>query len=173
MYSILRVYSKYEVYWKHPCNTSNTANTPNISDVCAAAAVDTTCAQGSVVPITYWYTSMGTYKGTVCLSKRTYRYSHEARMWSSIIERTVGRIDRLHACKKSVAWPPQSDIADRYLQSVVYFRYLLHCYDGVYTYVWRFTDVCQAYYTIDCLCISLLLIGYHPSAMSIRGYLFR
>ena len=39
------------------------------------------------------------------------------------------------------------------------------------TCVWRFTVVCQTYYYIDCLCISLL--GYHPSAMSIRGYLLR
>ena len=38
MCSILRVYSKYEVYWEHLCNTSNTTRTPNISDVCIGAA---------------------------------------------------------------------------------------------------------------------------------------
>ena len=49
-------------------NASNTASTPNISDVCAAAAaVDTACARGPVLLITYWYSSMSTYKGTVCL----------------------------------------------------------------------------------------------------------
>ena len=62
-------------------NASNTASTPNISDVCAAAAaVDTACARGPVLLITYWYSSMSTYKGTVCLSKRTYRLLHEACM---------------------------------------------------------------------------------------------
>ena len=45
-----------------------------------AAAVDTACARGSVLLITQWYTSLSTYMGTVCLSKRTYRYLHEARM---------------------------------------------------------------------------------------------
>ena len=62
------------------CNTSNTASTPNISGVCTAAAVDTACARGSVLLITYWHTSMSTYKGTVRLSRRTHRYSDEARM---------------------------------------------------------------------------------------------
>ena len=61
------------------CNTSNTASTPNISDVGTAADVGPARARGSVLLITYWYTSMSTYQGTACLSKRTYRYSHEAR----------------------------------------------------------------------------------------------
>ena len=39
-----------------------------ISYVCTAAAVDSACARGAVLLITYWYTSMSTYKGTVCLS---------------------------------------------------------------------------------------------------------
>ena len=51
------------------CNTSSTA-TPNISDVCTAGAVDTACARGSVLLITYWYTSMCTYKGTVSRNER-------------------------------------------------------------------------------------------------------
>ena len=70
------------------CNSSNTARTPkNISDVCTAAAVDTACARGSVLLMTYyWYTRMSTYKGIVCLSKRTYRYSHKARMNVSSVE---------------------------------------------------------------------------------------
>ena len=64
------------------CNSSNTARTPkNISDVCTAAAVDTACARGSVLLMTYyWYTRMSTYKGIVCLTKRTHRYSREAPM---------------------------------------------------------------------------------------------
>ena len=65
------------------CNTSNTASTPNISDLCTAAAVDSACTMcsGSVLLTRhYWHTSMSTYKGIACLSKRTYRYSHEARM---------------------------------------------------------------------------------------------
>ena len=81
------------------------------------------------------YTSMSTYKGTVCLSKRTYRYLHEARMnvisvaqYHIILRVAVGRAVRLHARKQSVAWPRYSNIADYYLlvQSVVRFRFLLH-----------------------------------------------
>ena len=49
-------------------------------------------------------------------------------------KRAVGRADPLHARKQSVAWPPHSDIADYYLQSVVRFRCLLHYYDGVYMF---------------------------------------
>ena len=90
-------------------------------------------------------------------------------LWNSIIQCTVGRAGRLHARKQGVAWPPHSDIAGCYLQSVVRFRCLLHYYDGVF--VWSFTAVCQAYWRIDCLCTSLLV--YHPLAMSIRGYLLR
>ena len=60
------------------CNTSNTASTPIISDVCTAVDVDTACTMCSglcILLITYyWNTSMITYKGTACLSKRTYRY---------------------------------------------------------------------------------------------------
>ena len=56
-------------------------------------------------------------------------------LWSSIIQRTVGRADRLHARKQSVDWPRHSNIADYYLQSVVYFRCLLHYYDEVYIYI--------------------------------------
>ena len=44
--------------------------TANISDVCTAAAVDTACARGSVLLITYWYTSMSTCKGTVSRNER-------------------------------------------------------------------------------------------------------
>ena len=50
-----------------------------------------------------------------------------------IVQRSVGRADRLHARKQSSALPPLSDIADYYLQSAVLrFRCLLHCYYGVY-----------------------------------------
>ena len=53
----------------------------NIPDVCTAAAVDTAYGRGSVLLITYWYIYQYEYvQGTVCLSKRTHRYSHEARM---------------------------------------------------------------------------------------------
>ena len=58
----------------------------DIPDVCTAAAVDTACGRGYARLITYLvpgidiFTSMSTYKGTICLSKRTYRYSHEACM---------------------------------------------------------------------------------------------
>ena len=69
------------------CNKSNATSTSSISDVCTAAAVDTACARGSVLLITYSYTSMSTYKGTVCLSKRTYRYSHGARVNVLSVER--------------------------------------------------------------------------------------
>ena len=105
------------------CNISNTASTPNISDVCTAAAVDTACARGYALRITYWYTSISTYKGTVCLSRRTYRYSHEARMNVLSVEQCHSTYcrpaDRLHARKQSVARPRHSDIADYYIQLVV------------------------------------------------------
>ena len=52
----------------------------NISDVCTAAAVDTACSRGSVLLITYWYIYQYEYVQEHCLSKRTYRYSHEAHM---------------------------------------------------------------------------------------------
>ena len=64
-------------------NTLNTASTLIISDVCTAAAVDSACTMSSgicVLLFTYRYTSMSTCKRTACLSNRTYRYSHEARM---------------------------------------------------------------------------------------------
>ena len=70
----------------------------------------------------------------------------------SIIQRTVGRADRLHARKQSVAWPPHPDIADYYLQSFVRFVWMFAPLLRPGTYVWRFTAVCQANYTIDCLC---------------------
>ena len=41
---------------------------PTIS-TSSADAVDTAYGRGSVPLITYWYTSISTYKGTVCLSK--------------------------------------------------------------------------------------------------------
>ena len=75
-------------------------------------------------------------QGTLCLSKPTYRCSHEARMNVSSVEQYqttyCRRADRLHARKKSIAWPRHSDLTDYYLQSVVRFRCLLHSEDGVY-----------------------------------------
>ena len=136
--------------------TGTVSGNDNISDVCTAAAGDTACSRGSVLLITYWYMYQYKHVQGHCLSQRMYRYSHEAHMinvldyyylWSSIIQRTVGRADRLHARKQSVAWQPHSDIADYYSQ--------LYALDvcsiittGYIDYVWRFT-VCQAYYTID------------------------
>ena len=115
------------------CNTSNTTSTPNISDVCTAAAVDTACARGSVLLITYWYTSISTYKGTVCLSKRTYRYSNEARMNVLSVEQyhTTYRSPACAQTKPGRATPTSPTIT--YIQSVVVrFRCLLDYYDGVY-----------------------------------------
>ena len=45
---------------------------PTICTSSTAAAVDTACARGSVLLITFGYTSMSTHKGVVCLSKRYY-----------------------------------------------------------------------------------------------------
>ena len=75
-------------------------------------------------------------QGTLRLSKPTYRCSYEARMNVSSVEQYqttyCRRADRLHARKKSIAWPRHSDLTDYYLQSVVRFRCLLHSEDGVY-----------------------------------------
>ena len=79
---------------------------------------------------------MSTYKGAVCLSKRTYRYSHKARMNIFSVEQhhtTYCRPWSL-ACpqtKRSLAAPLRH--LDHYLsQLYALFRCLLHEYDGVY-----------------------------------------
>ena len=61
------------------CNTSNTASTPITSDF----YMDTACTMWSglcILLMSYRHTRMSTYKRTACLTKRTCRYSHEARM---------------------------------------------------------------------------------------------
>ena len=53
------------------CNTSSTARAPNIPDVCTAAAVDTACARGSALLVTYWYIYQYEYVQGHCLSLET------------------------------------------------------------------------------------------------------
>ena len=110
-----------------------------------------------------------------CLSKRKYRDSHEARM-------NVLSVEQYHTTYCRPGWYPACAQTKRSLAAPLRHRRLLLLVSCTLFYmfapllrrgihVWRFTAVCQACYTIDYLCISLL--GYYPSAMSIRGYLSR
>ena len=78
-YQYCRTRTRPVVDYVRECNASNTATTPNISDVCTAAAVDTACARGPVITYLVLVYQYEYVQGHCCLSKRTYRYSHEAR----------------------------------------------------------------------------------------------
>ena len=113
---------------------------------------------GALCCWSHWYTSMSRYKGTVCLSKRTYRYSHEARM-------NVLSMEQYHTTYCTPGWSPSCAQTKRSLAAPLRHRRLLLTVSCTLLMiapllrrglsVWRFTAVCQAYYTI------LIAFAYH------------